>query len=65
MHVLLSANDSKNVQNSARFRTTLEFDRKYFPNGSRYNAESCNVVHSKLNDVTLWGAIKFTVRPKQ
>jgi len=39
---LLSANDGKNVQNSARFRTTLDFDRKYLPkdrNGSRYHTD--------------------------
>jgi len=28
-HVLPSANDGKNVQNSTRFRTTLDFDCSY------------------------------------
>jgi len=28
--------ESKNVQNSARFLTTFEFDRKYLRNGSTY-----------------------------
>ena len=28
--------EGKNIENSARFRTTLDFDREYLQRGSRY-----------------------------
>jgi len=39
--------EGKNVQNSARFRTTLNFDREYLWNGSRYQQDHQALLKAK------------------
>jgi len=37
--------EGKNVKNLTRFQTTLDFDRKYLPNGSRYRQADNSVIN--------------------
>jgi len=39
---------AKNIQNSARFRTTFDFDRKYLRNRSRYRKRETNFIDGDL-----------------
>jgi len=57
--------EGKNVENSARFRTTSDFDREYLQRESRYQKSETNLIDHDPSHVEQKKMVKFGPQTKK
>ena len=57
--------EGKNIENAARFRTTLDFDREYLHRGSRYQKSETNLIDHGPSHVEQKQLVKFGPQTKK